>query len=458
MAYKNFRIVCAIRVVLLGATVALFFYLLRQTTLYATLVIVGALIIYEIYALIHYVEKTNRDLTRFLEAVKHTDFSQTFSGSGLGTSFDDLKAAFNQVISDFQRTRTEKEEHYRYLQTLMQHVGIGLISYEQNGDVELVNTAAKRLLKVGIDGHDSALRNIQSLEAFSKPLVEALRRLRSGEKALVKIEDKDELLNLAIFATEFRMRDKKFTLVSIQNIQPELEEKEMEAWQNLIRVLTHEIMNSVTPIVSLTSTINDLLESGEGEAVPARAARPGSESMRDIRGAVQTIQKRSKGLLHFVDAYRNLTRIPKPSFQIFPVAELFNRVQQLMQARLTEKGIALDISVDPPRLEVTADPELVEQVMINLVVNAIQAMQSQAGATLRMRAQLERGRVAIHVTDNGPGIIPEALGKIFIPFFTTKPEGSGIGLSLSRQIMRLHRGTISARSTPHVETTFTLKF
>ncbi len=453
MVFSRFRLNVLARVLLLSGTLFVFFYVLFQTALYATLLIVGAIGIYQIYSLLHYVEKTNRDLSRFFDAIKHSDFSQSFTGAGLGSSFDELKAAFGEVITKFQRARADKEEHFRYLQTVMQHVGIGLVSFQSNGEVELINTAARRLLRV------PHLKNIHTLTSWSKALVDKLLVMKSGERALIKVEDKSELLQLAIYATEFKMREQRFTLVSLQNIQSELEEKEMEAWQNLIRVLTHEIMNSVTPIASLASTLNDLLvlecaENGERNVTEVNA-----ETINDLSEALQTIQKRSEGLLHFVDAYRNLTRIPKPNFHIFPVKTLFEQVRQLMRAQVAAKAIALSVKVEPESLEITADPDLIEQVLINLLLNAIQAVEQQSTARIALRAHLdERGRVNVQVADNGPGILPEVLEKVFIPFFTTKKSGSGIGLSLSRQIMRLHRGTISAHSTPGVETAFTLRF
>ena len=362
MVYKNFRLHCIFRVAVLGATIYLFFYLLLQTPLYATVVIVASVILYQIYSLIHYVEKTNRDLTRFLEAIKHTDFSQTFSSTGLGSSFEPLKKAFNEVIEQFRRARSEKEEHFRYLQTVVQHVGIGLIAFSRDGEVGLINTAAKRLL------HVAYLKNIKTLETLSKPFVATLLQMESGGKALIKIDDKTEFLHLAIYATEFKLREQQFTLVSIQNIQSELEEKEMEAWQNLIRVLTHEIMNSVTPIASLASTVNDLLVAQKS------GSEVNADAVGDMRGAVQTIQKRSEGLLHFVDAYRSLTRIPRPNFKIFRVTELFSSVEQLLRASFKEKTVFLNVKVEPESLELTADPEMIEQVLINLLLNAIQAL------------------------------------------------------------------------------------
>ena len=446
MVYKRFRIVLAGRVLLLGGFIFLLYFLILQTSYYAATLIVAALIVYQFTSLIAYVEKTNRDLTRFLDAIKYSDFSQTFAHTGLGSSFTELKAAFNEVIEKFQKTRAAQEEHFRYLQTVVQHVGIGLIAFNSEGEVSLINNAAKRLLNV------SHLKNIKSLAGSSEKLVEALFRLTSGQKALIKLKQHDQLMQLAVYATEFKLQHQRYTLVSLQNIGAELEEQEMEAWQKLIRVLTHEIMNSITPISSLASTANELLKDvvANGEA---------GDSLDDISNALQTIRNRSEGLSNFVDAYRNLTRIPRPNFQIFPIQGLFERITMLMRTQAAAGKVDVRSEISPVSLELTADPELVEQVLINLAFNAIQAVAEQPGARVILSARMdERGRVLIQVEDNGPGILPEVLDKIFIPFFTTKKGGSGIGLSLSRQIMRLHRGTISVQSEINTRTVFTLRF
>ncbi len=451
MVYKHFRLNCIIRVLFLAVTLCIFFYLLFQTTLYSATFIAVIIIFYQLYALIYYVEKTNRDLVRFLQSIKYGDFSQSYKESGLGSSFDALKNAFTEVSNAFRKTRGEKEEHYRYLQTVVQHVGIGLIVFKPNGDVELINTAAKRLLKV------MRLKNIKSLESLSKLLVNKLFQMKPREKALVKVEDNNEMLYLSLYATEFKLRGENFTLVSLQNIHSELEEKELEAWQKLIRVLTHEIMNSITPIASLTSTINTMV--GEYYEKEKTSKKPNSEALSDIQQALQTIQKRSHGLLHFVDAYRNLTLIPTPKFQIFLLKELFARGEQLMQSNIKETGASFEVCIEPETLELSADPELIEQVLINLLLNAFQAVEGKQNAKIELAALLnERGRIIIQVTDNGPGIQEENLEKIFIPFFSTKEGGSGIGLSLSRQIMRLFKGGIGVRSEPDVKTVFTLRF
>lgn len=448
--FRRFRVQVILRILLLSATIFGFFYFILATQLYTTMLVTGFLILYQVFALIRCVERTNQYLSRFFLAIKYGDFSQTFTGKELGGSFRELVTAFNEVMDKVRQTRSEKEEHYRYLQTIVRHVGIGLMAFKADGSVDLINTAAKRMLKV------ARLKNIQSLNSFSQSLVDALFSLKAGEKALVKIPDQD--MELALHAAEFRLKDQLYILVSLQNIQSELQEKEMEAWQTLIRVLTHEIMNSMTPITSMAATVIGLLNSikeKKGESIDA-------ETIIDIADALKTIHKRSLGLTDFVAAYRNLTLIPKPKFKIFPINDLFGRIEKLMENKLIKKEIVFHWSVEPQSLELTADPGLIEQVLINLVLNAADAFdggKDSKPSQIQLTANLDdNGRIIIRVTDNGPGIVKEALTKVFIPFYSTKKKGSGIGLSLSRQIMKLHKGSIMVQSEPDVETVFTLKF
>ena len=451
MIYKNFRLNCIIRTLTLVGTIFLFIYFLSESKILAGAIITGILIIYQVYKFIFYVEKTNRDLARFFQSIKYEDFAQTFRDDHRGPSFSALKAAFTDVISAFRQARAEKEEHYRYLQTIVQHIGIGLIAFQPNGKVELFNTAAKKILKI------PRLKNIKSLECLSKDLVTTLFNLKPREKVLIKIENENELLHLALYATEFKLSGQKYSLVSIQNIHSELEEKELEAWQKLIRVLTHEIMNSLTPIVSLASTLNELIHESYQNQNIKEELHP--EYVKDIDQALNTIKKRSEGLLHFVNAYRNLTLIPKPKFQIFSIKDLFFRVEKLMEQNLKNKAINFETKVEPESLELTGDPELIEQVLINLLLNSLQAVKEVKNSWIKLEAYLdERGRIIIQVKDNGPGIPEKNIEKVFIPFFSTKEGGSGIGLSLSRQIMRLHNGTIGVHSKQNVETVFTLRF
>jgi two-component system nitrogen regulation sensor histidine kinase NtrY len=253
-----------------------------------------------------------------------------------------------------------------------------------------------------------------------------------------------------------RLKGHVITIASIKNIQTVLENQEIESWQKLIRVLTHEIMNSITPISSLTSTVDGLLMSYIDEQ---NIEEEEAEDLIDIRSAIHTIRKRSDGLIHFVDTYRNLTKIPTPNFKQALVCSLLENVRLLFKEECKNKKIDFKIEVNPENIVINADVQLIEQVIINLVKNSIQALEGVKSPKISIKASYnQRSRPTIQVSDNGKGIIKEVLDKIFIPFFTTKTSGSGIGLSLSRQILRLHNGSISARSVPNKETTFTLTF
>ena len=446
MILKNFRSKVTLRVIVITILAFCLSWLILETRLYATMLIAAAVIIYQIAMLIKLVDKTNQDLQRFFDAIKYADFSQHFGNTGLGSSFDGLKSAFSDVVTVFQKARAEKEENFRYLQTVVQHVGIGLIAFDAEGKVELINNAAKRLLRL------SHLREISDLNNRSEKLVEILQTLGTGQKALTKIYDEEDILHFIIYATEFSLRGRQIKLVSLQNIQSELEEKEMEAWQKMIRVLTHEIMNSVTPISSLAGTVSGIIQkqSSDSEGQPAY--------LSDIRTALDTIERRSNGLIRFVETYRSLTKIPRPNFQIVLLGPLVERLMTLVQGQVDPQKVTIVHTIEPESLEVTADPDLLEQVLLNLLINALQAFRGGSGLVQLNCGIDKHGRIFIRISDNGPGISPEVREKIFIPFFTTKKEGSGIGLSLCRQIMRMHRGSIAVHSEIGQGTTFTLRF
>jgi nitrogen fixation/metabolism regulation signal transduction histidine kinase len=448
MTYKNFYLNSIFRVILLTLTIFFFFYSL-ETNFLVTPFLVGGFIIYQIFSIIRYVNKTNRDLASFLESIRFSEFTRTFQGEGYGSSFDELNKAFNDVIRDFQQVRSEKEEHFHYLQSIVQNIDVSIIAYSKDGEVEMVNKAAKKLFQI------SSLKNIHSLAPLSQQLVDTMLTIKAGQNVLVKVQDDDDILQLAIFATELKIKSKLITLATIKNIQNVLEEQETEAWQKLIRVLTHEIMNSITPIASLSSTIEMMLDTKDENGSSCLNA----ETIEEIEQAVQTINKRSNGLLHFVNTYRNLTKIPKPNFKITTVLSIFKNIELLFEEELKKSAIALDVSVVPENIEISADEQLMEQVLINMIKNAIHALDGRTSPRIEMKACYnKRGRVTLQVIDNGTGILKEVLDKIFIPFFTTKPSGSGIGLSLSKQIIRLHNGSITATSEPEVGTTFTITF
>lgn len=454
---KTFHLGLILRVLFLVASVFLVTYLVLETTYHVSQFILGIIIVGQVYFLIRYLERTNVLLTRFLDAIEYSDFTGTFRNRSQGAGFGDLNKAFGKVIEKFRLERNKKEESIRYLETVVQHIGIGLICFNSQGEVKLLNTAAKKLFRVPV------IRHLENLGEVSEKLMETVRRMKSGSRTLLRIEFQDEPVQLAMYATEFRMRDEFYKLVSFQNIQTELEEKEMEAWQNLTQVLAHEIMNSITPIASLSNTVQMLLEQNM-KPVNSKTEIP-AEAIQDVNEALLTISNRSKGLMRFVNSYRDFTQIPEPEYQLFSVQELLKRVVNLMKQEAAFGKITIDWEVDPESLELTADVHLIEQALINLVKNAIRAIgKEEAGqGHVLLKAGLdEEGRVVISVADNGPGITQNAANKIFIPFYSMGPkkekQGSGIGLSLSRQIMRLHGGTLTLNTDRKKGSEFKLRF
>ncbi|HYF69217.1 MAG TPA: ATP-binding protein [Ohtaekwangia sp.] len=346
--------------------------------------------------------------------------------------------------------RREKDSESLFFKNIVMHVGIGLIVFKENGKVEIYNSAARKLLRI------NRPQLIDDLNDVSSVLVDQIKKLKTGGRELLRLKIGEEFVQLSIYAIELTLRGENVKLISLQNIQSELEEKEMEAWQNLVRVLTHEIMNSVTPISSLAGIV-------EEEIKPHTQAENGQaltkDQISDIHLSLQTISKRSEGLIHFVKEFRSLTSIPKPRPTQIDVRGLLDELILLHRKEITEKEINIKVSIYPDDLTITADKNMIEQVLINLIKNAIQAFEEQDEKTIELKAYLsDKSRTIISISDNGSGIDPEALEKIFIPFFTTKKSGSGIGLSLSRQIMRQHQGTLTVRSNPGGGTEFLMRF
>jgi nitrogen fixation/metabolism regulation signal transduction histidine kinase len=424
----------------------LYIYIIAELTFLAILFI--PIIIYIIYSLFKHIDTTNRELSRFLLGLIHSDFSQSFYRKASTKSFNELYTAFNEVIQKFQKIRIDREEHYQYLLTVMQHVGIGLIAIKENGEIDFINDAAKKLLRIKF------LNKVVSLNRLGENFGNKLLNTKNGERKTIELLFEDDSIQIVIYARQFKLRNEWYKLISLQDIKGELEEKEMDAWQKLIRVLTHEIMNSVTPISSLAGTVNTLLSDSIRSS-----KKEDDDTINDIRNAITTIKKRSDGLINFVEKYRSLTKIPKPEFINFPIDILFNRLINLKKEEIQKNNIQFTQNIKPLDLHLYADQDLLEQVLLNLIINSIHALKPIPNPKIYLSAFKDiTGRVNIIVKDNGPGISKEIKDKIFIPFFSTKQSGSGIGLSLSRQIMKAHQGSIKVNSKPGVETFFTLRF
>ncbi len=446
--FNDFRTRVILRVILLGASIGLMLYMIQHQNMLFAAVLTGVIIILQHVELFRYISQTNRKLTRFLESVKYSDFISGFAADNkLGRSFRDLNVAFNEVLEAFRKARSEKEEHWQYLNTVVHQVRTGILSFDAEGNIQLINANAKKFIGM------QSLKNIHELEHQDHRLYEAIIEAGLGKSSLYKGSNE---LYLTIQATELRIRGSDVKLLTLQNIQPELQKQELEAWQNLTRVLRHEIMNSITPISSLTSTLKDVLnyelekKNGHYELK--------AEGAEDLKEGLETIENRSKGLIKFIDAYREYTSLPKPKLKSVRLKELIDKVGVLMTPDMKAKKINFHYLCNSEYLTIQADEEMIEQVLINLIKNAIEAVAETPQPRIHLVGSYDESSVKIEVTDNGAGIIKEAIEKIFVPFFTTKRTGSGIGLSLSRQIMQLHNGSISVESLPEEKTVFTLRF
>lgn len=443
--FKNFKVKVTLRILFIIAMVLALVYCVANTEFYITMFILVVLIILTVVDLVRYVDHTNRDFTAFLLGIKYEDFSATYTGHHKGRTFGEMYDAFNQINQKFLNIKAEKEANHQYMQTIVEHVSVGLLVLDAKGNIFLMNKALQTLLK------KPYLVSVESLNAINPLLFDVVNKLKTGDKELLKISIDNNLVHLAIEAREFKLREESLKLLSFQNIQSELEEQELRAWQKLIRILRHEIMNSITPIVSLTSTIETMIGDGSKEL--------DEETMQDIKDGLGAIQKRSEGLMHFTETYRNLTRLPPPNFEIVDARHLIERIFTLFKP-LTDKH-QITFKTQLPSIPVTfnADAELMEQVLINLLKNAIEAVKEteKDSKIIVISAQKStKGMVTIELSDNGIGIPPKVLEQIFVPFYTTKNEGSGIGLNLSRQIVRMHKGRISVRSEVGEGSVFTL--
>lgn len=453
MVFRGFKAKLLLRLLLLVAVIVVAIYVLFRTDWYITAFCLFLLVVFQLYDMLFFVERTNRDISSFLEAIKHSDFTQRFALEGANSSFRDLYDGFNEISEAFQRVKTEKQAHYHYLQTIVEQVGIGILTFDAEGGVQLVNQVAKDLLRV------PHLRNVQALERVSPELVQALWQTPHNGKALLTVALEQEQLQLNLHVTELLSQGQLLRIITLQNIRPELEEQELQTWQKVIRVLTHEIMNSVTPIISLTSTVASLLES---EVIAKQVAGEAIEEevLEDMQAGLQTIEKRSAGMLNFVKNYRRLMRLPASELRPVKVRELLQNVRRLLQPTMQTQHISLRLYLPDEKLALLGDAEQLEQVLINLIKNGMEACEAVAKPCVEVVAYIpeqEKNKVRIDVTDNGAGIPKEELDKIFLPFYTTKKQGSGIGLSLSKQILRQHGGSIRVSSQPGGPTVFSLQ-
>jgi len=438
-------------VVLIGVVMAWLVYVLGKNQWYVTtgvsaLVLVGLLI-----ELVKFLEKTNRDLAHFLSSLESDDPAVMPVNRPANRSFEELYEAMSRVASRMEVARTDREVQYRYLQTVINHVEIAMICFREDGRVELVNRAARNLFRL------ERIRRLGDIESRDPSMYRVIREIKPGKRELVRFMSHSGMTKLSVSAAAFNLQGRGYRLISLQDIGTELEAQELESWQKLIRVLTHEIMNSVTPVSSLSNALNDMLAGENGDLRPLNSLDPGE--VEDLYEGLRAIEQRSRGLLSFVGSYKNLTRLPDPQFRDVSLNDLVAGTVHLMKPQSEKSGVCIRQKLSQEDPHVPADPDMMERVLINLLQNALDILEGQAGGEVVVSTGIDREKGHwIEVRDNGPGIPPEILDKIFIPFFTTKKQGSGIGLSLIRQIMQLHKGSVSVRSAQGEGAAFIIRF
>lgn len=435
MTFKKFNFIILFQLLLIATNNFIIAWTIIQEHLTVSSLYFLIILVIQILFLFFYITKQNKEIIRFLEAVKHRDEFSKLSEKETTKSHRELRRLLNEISESYSQVKIEKEsEHFYFLNTI-KHVNVGLISFDENGKIELINDAMKQLLKVDHISNISVLVPI-----FNKTELDILN-IPQGKAQLIKLKRDNEILQLSVHATSFFVKDHEVTLVSMQDIRNEIQKEEIDIWQKLIRVLTHEIMNSAGPITSLSSTITDTFKED------IKPHKIGEKLYNQIIIGLKAIQKRSHGLAKFVETYRNLTKLPKPIFTSISGYGLLMQLQVLMQEELDLENIALYFDTDPKDIKMTVDEKMFTQVLINLLKNSIPALKGRENKTIKISISKPNDATThLVVEDNGKGIPDEVLERIFVPFFTTREDGSGIGLSLSRQIISLHGGSLNIRS------------
>lgn len=448
MVYNKFQFNIFFRVVFIIATSFSLLYVYNQSYYYSVGVVV-ILILLQAISLISYLNKMQRNLKSFLQQIKESEHNFSFLANSRENPFNELNYYYEEINNVIKTARIEKEHQYHYLQYVIEHIATGLIAFDKDGKVELLNNAAKKIFQIG------EIKNINSLDSIDPSISDLLINLKPSEPKLKVVNISDEYMHLSFKASRFKLKNKEIKLISFQNIKPELDEKEVQSWQKLIRVLTHEISNSITPITTLTSTLAKFFKK---EEKTKKVEELNQYYIDETLYGLHLIEERGNGLIDFVNRYRNLSKDISPKIGEISVSDITNKTFKLFESKFIQRNIHFTVSVFPEDMKIMADSNLVEQILINLIKNSIEAVSETEKPAISISAYKENEKTIVQVIDNGKGIMEDHIDNIFVPFYTTKEKGSGIGLSLTKQIMRAHNGSIEVKSIPEKMTIFTLTF
>lgn len=400
--------------------------------------------------LISFLNSTNKKIKFFFDSVRNDDSNLSFPVETRNPALKELYKSMNRVNHQIQQLKIENRQQEQYFRTLLEHLAAGIITFNDKGFILHANSSAKKLLSIDV------LNHLQQIERKDQKLFDAISNIKPYERKLVAFSGEDGEIELSLKATSFKTNENELIILSIQDIKNELDEKEIDSWMKLIRVLMHEIMNSITPITSLSESLSNIYNE---DGIPVTPDKITSRTIATTLQGLNVIKEQGKGLTSFVESYRKLTRVPEPERKSFKVTDMLDRVKILYNSLDKSDRMELSVSLKNADLEIFGDQNLISQVLLNLLKNALEANENSPDGKIRIVAS--EGSNLHHeicVIDNGPGIPEENIDEIFVPFFTTRENGSGIGLSISKQIMKAHGGNLKVRSVPGKETVFCLSF
>lgn len=448
MVWNRFSILVLVQILLIALVGMLITVSLREEFLKMTS---AGLILFwlgQILFLNVYMNRIHRDVGRFMEGLRSQDTTRYFSEGKGGRYFRNLYESFNDIARNFRLVRIEKEAENQFFREALNRSASGLIAVGQDGEIKLVNDAALKILE------KDNLSTLSELQVEQPELAESFLSDNLINRQ-IKIQHEGKQIQVALKSTEMLLEEKPVRIISLLDITREMDWQEVEAWQKLIRVLNHEITNSVVPLHLLSTSLLDLYHEGETKLLPGQVDQEIVD--RTVLG-LETLIKRSSGLAEFINSYKSFTDVGEADRSNLKLSGILQQVKSLLDNELKKAGVELSLEVDPSDLQILADEKLVEQTLINLVKNSLFALEGVSDGMIRCKAYREGKEVALEVSDNGKGIPAEIREHIFTPFFTTRKDGSGIGLSLARQIMQMHRGSIAVNSLEDQYTTFVLTF
>lgn len=449
MFYQRFTFRLITRLIVINLLGVLLAYLILNTQLWFTIVGVSLVLLGTIISLYFYINEIREDIKRFILAVKTRDHTLNFKNKATKGSFPELYESFNEIIQIHKDIQLEQDSLFQLIKAILEQVPVGVIVVKKDkiekkqSEISFFNLAASNLLNV--PAYSYWHRFEEHVPLFAQEIAE----INTGGKRFIELKIQDKFIQLSIEVIPLNLYGADYNIISFQNIKDEIEQKETEAWNRLIGVISHEILNSITPISSLSDTVNQMIN--EKNSLNA-------EDLADLKPALQTIKRRSEGLLDFVKDYRLIAELPTPNAQQHSIGEVLQHVKVLMQPMVNAKQIKLQVLQTASKITLQIDIKLIEQALINLITNSMYALEDIEQPLIEVTYRLAHNKVYIDVTDNGKGIEAENIEKIFVPFYTTRKTGSGIGLTITRNIMKMHRGSLEVDSIPRVKTTFSLVF